>query len=282
MNKIINIFKFLYKLSSDMISRYFEHNVATSAAALTYYLIFSFFPFIIFLSSILGTLSLELPINLLDNVIPRDILGIFEGYLDYVSTNTSTQLLVFGFVFSIYFPMRAVHSLVDFVALAYDKEQKIPPVKRTLLDFAFTLGLITIIVLAIIFVIVGPAFLSMLDSLFPISIAQINLWSVLRFVLLAIPMTFILSAIYYFTPNMRITIKSVLPGAIGALFFWLLYSIGFSFYVENMANYSGFYGSIGAIIVLLIWLYFTSVTLILGAELNACIIKNTTGRDDNA
>ena len=122
--------------------------------------------------------------------------------------------------------------------------------------------------------IIGPSLLSWIGTIIPIPLEVIGLWSILRFVILGGMMIFNLGTLYYFAPAIKITIKSVVPGALSALIFWMVYSIGFSFYVENMGNYSGLYGSIGAIIVLLIWLYFTSVTLILGAEFNASIKEN--------
>ena len=259
----------------DMFIRYRDHNVGNSAAALTYYLIFSFFPFLIFSSNLLGMLDLPpLPIDELQRIIPQDVLGIFNDYLTHVTQNQSTQLMLFGLVFSVYFPMRAVHSLMDYISLAYGEPSEVHPIKRTILDLAFTIGLITVIIIAVIFVIIGPALLSWIGHILPISLSLINLWGVLRFVILGGMMLFNLGALYYFAPAVKITVKSVIPGAIGSLVFWMMYSIGFSFYVENMGNYSGLYGSIGAIIVLLIWLYFTSVTLIVGAEFNASLKAN--------
>ena len=281
MNNKKPIWKKFYELIKDMFTRYYEHNVGNSAAALTYYLIFSFFPFLIFSSNLLGMLNLPpLPVDELQRFIPQDVLDIFNNYLVHVTANQSPQLLLFGLVFSVYFPMRAVHSLMDYISLAYDEPSEVHPVKRTILDLVFTIGLIAVIIIAVIIVIIGPSLLIWIANFLPISLTHINLWGFLRFIILGGMMLFNLGTLYFFAPAIKITIKSVIPGAIGALLFWMAYSIGFSFYVENMGNYSALYGSIGAIIVLLIWLYFTSVTLILGAEFNASIRKYW--KNDNA
>ena len=78
--------------------------------------------------------------------------------------------------------------------------------------------------------------------------------------------------LYYLVPNRLYTLRQVMPGTFASLFSWLVFSIGFAFCVENMGRYSVVYGSIGAAIVLL-WLYFSAVTLIMGAELNYLLIN---------
>lgn len=260
-----------------MFSRYFRHNIGNSAAALTYYLVFSFFPFIIFASSFVGILELDLlTADAFDNLIPDDIIQLFNHYIIHVNENQNNQLLLFGLVFSIYFPMRAIHSLLDNISLAYGNTNTATSIRRSLLDFAFTVGIMTLIIIAMLLAIIGPSFLSWLSNFITISNITIFTWSTIRFFILAVLMILNLSALYYFAPMTKVKFTEILPGSILALMCWLVYSIGFSFYVENIGNFSALYGSIGTIIILLTWLYFTSVTLILGAELNAAIadIKN--------
>ena len=82
-----------------------------------------------------------------------------------------------------------------------------------------------------------------------------------------------LALLYYLVPNSHYRFPDILPGTLSALVSWLLFSIGFAYYVENMANYSVLYGSIGAVIVLLLWLYLSATVLIMGAELN-CVLND--------
>ena len=82
-----------------------------------------------------------------------------------------------------------------------------------------------------------------------------------------------LGALYAASMDEHQPIKKLLPGIIAALVSWMIVSIGFSFYVENFANYSVIYGTLGTVIVLLMWLYITAIILIMGAELNAVLKK---------
>ena len=100
----------------------------------------------------------------------------------------------------------------------------------------------------------------------------LNLWQYLRFILLAAIMFGILGLLYVVSQDRKQPAKAILPGVAIAMTAWLIVSIGFSVYVENFANYSVIYGTLGAVIVLLMWLYMTSFILILGAEYNASLI----------
>jgi len=86
-------------------------------------------------------------------------------------------------------------------------------------------------------------------------------------------MLFSIGSLYSFALDKRPPVKKILPGIFGALLSWMVVSVGFSFYAENFANYSIIYGTLGAVMVLLVWLYMTALVLILGAELNAAIQK---------
>ena len=104
-----------------MVHRYNKHNVAVQSAALAFYLLFMIFPFLIFISALLGLLDLNISgvMAFLAGFLPEEVVELAEMYLTYVSDNPSPQLMVFGLVFSIYFPMRAVNSLMRAVRTAY-------------------------------------------------------------------------------------------------------------------------------------------------------------------
>ena len=109
--------RFLLKIAS----RYFLHDVGRQAAALAYYLLFMLFPFLIFVSSLLGLLELDVSgiMASLDTLLPHGVLEVVESYLTYVGETSSAAMLWFGLVFSIYFPMRAADCLMHAVRRAY-------------------------------------------------------------------------------------------------------------------------------------------------------------------
>ena len=250
-----------------------------NAAALAYYLLFALFPLLIFLSNVLGLLKLDITsiTQVLQRILPSDIVGLVESYLEHVSHTSSPVLLWFALIFSIWFPMRAAKGLMDDVRLAYHLDKPTDPVRYTIRQLAYTVVLLLVIGMTLLFSTLGKHVLGYINYLIPeqkmrISVYFIEIWQYLRFIPVALLMYAALGTLYAASLDKRQYIKNILPGMITALTTWMIVSVGFSFYVENFANYSVIYGTLGAVIVLLMWLYMTAVILILGAELNVAIL----------
>ena len=259
--------KFLFVIK-EFIKRYFEHGVGKSAAALAYYFIFSVFPFFIFLSMFLGYMDIETATITqgLGRFIPEDVINIITVFIQHVTKERNLQIMFFGAFFSIYFPMRAVNFIMECINRAYGIKKGHGIIIHNIIVFIFTLVFIISILVALLLLILGETVLTFISQTFQFSNPYINTWNILRFIILAGLLFFILFILYYITPPIKFPRKYVFLGTIFSLFSWLIISMGFSFYVENMAHYSLIYGSIGAIIVLLMWLYFSSLTIIMGAE----------------
>ena len=266
-----------------------EHEVGKSAAALTYYLLFAMFPLLIFVSNLLGMLDLNVTsiTKALLPVMPDDVVYLLEAYLNHVSDNASPVLFWFSLVFTVWFPMRAVKGLMDDVRLAYQLGRPSRPVFYAVRQFLFTVTFLAIIIVLFLLAILGRQFVTTvtgwlgIGQLLQISPAVLDLWQYLRFVLLAAIMFAVLGLLYAASQDQKQPVKSIIPGAAVALVAWLTVSIGFSVYVENFADYSLIYGTLGAVIVLLVWLYMTSFLLILGAEFNAALIAVREDREED-
>lgn len=263
-----------------LIENFFEHDVGKNAAALAYYLLFAIFPLLIFLSNLLGLLGMDITtvIQTLQRILPKEIIGILETYLAYVSETSSPVLLIFSLVFSIWFPMRVAKGLMDDVRLAYHLEPPKQRLKYIIRQLAYTVLLLLVICLSLIFVTIGRHILVYVNNLLPentmhISEYAIGLWQYLRFIPTGVLMFLALGVLYAISLDKKQPAKTLMPGIAAALTTWMLVSIGFSFYVENFGNYSIIYGTLGAVIVLLMWLYMTAAILILGAEFNAALLE---------
>ena len=257
---------------------YDQHNVGKNAAALAYYLLFAIFPLLIFASNLLGLLKLDVfsITQTLSNFLPKDIVGLIESYLDYISHTSGHLLLWFSLVFSIWFPMRAVKGLMDDVRLAHHLSKPPNSLKYRLRQLIYTVVFLVVIILTLALSTLGEHVLGYIGRLLPESTPRISgfipdFWQYLRFIPMALLMFAALGALYALSMDKRPPIRQILPGIIAALISWMIVSIGFSFYVENFAHYSLIYGTMGAMIVLLMWLYMTALVLILGAEFNAAL-----------
>lgn len=263
-----------------LIRNYGQHNVGKNAAALAYYLLFAIFPLLIFASNLLGLLKLDVYAitQTLSNFLPKDIVGLIESYLDYISHTSGHLLLWFSLVFSIWFPMRAVKGLMDDVRLAHHLSKPPNSLKYRLRQLIYTVVFLVVIILTLALSTLGEHVLGYIGRLLPENTPRISgfipdFWQYLRFIPMALLMFAALGALYALSMDKRPPIKQILPGIIAALISWMVVSIGFSFYVENFAHYSLIYGTMGAMIVLLMWLYMTALVLILGAEFNAALAE---------
>ena len=258
-----------------MIQRYLRHNVGIQSAALAFYLLFMIFPFLIFISALLGLLRLDVAgiLLALGEILPRGVVDLIEVYLTYVSRNPSPHLLVFGLVFSIYFPMRATNSLMRSVRTAYHLGPPRGPVRHVLNTLLYTVLLIVTIAAALALMTVGDRILSYAVVHFRLPGFVAEAWARLRFPAVAVLCYFALFFLYAMAQDGRQPWRNIWPGTLAALTAWMAVSWLYAFYVDNIANYSLLYGSIGTVIALMIWLYMSSVVLIMGAELNGTIMS---------
>lgn len=258
-----------------MVQRYLRHNVGIQSAALAFYLLFMLFPFLIFISALLGLLRLDVAgiLLALGEILPRGVADLIEVYLTYVSRNPSPHLMVFGLVFSIYFPMRATNSLMRSVRTAYHLGPPRGPVRHVLNTLLYTVLLIVTIAAALALMTVGDRILSYAVAHFRLPGFVAEAWARLRFPAVAVLCYFALFFLYAMAQDGRQPWRDIWPGTLAALAAWMGVSWLYAFYVDNIANYSLLYGSIGTVIALLMWLYMSSVVLIMGAELNGTIMS---------
>ena len=262
------------RLAGDMIRRYYVHDVARDSAALTYYLLFAIFPLLIFVSTLLGVLELDIAsiTAVLAPILPSDVVDIIRTYLEYVAANQSRQLLWFSLVFSIWFPMRSTGCLMHSLRKAFGRSAPENILLGQLRTLLFTIWMIFVIGLTLALVVVGRRALYFLSGFLPLSETFISVWGYLRFISLGRVMAISLGILYQLALGQRRPLREVLPGVGSSLAAWLLLSMAFSYYVENMARYAQLYGSIATIVVVLLWLYMSGQVLILGAELSASLI----------
>ncbi len=255
---------------AELLDRYFQDEIGKSAAALTYYMVFTFFPFLIFLSMLLGFMNIPLvPLGgEIGNFLPQDMIMIINLFITHITESRNSGILLIGLVLTIWFSMRAVRAMMGMINYAYRGEKPASWIGHIISTSVFTVCMMLFIFFSLAVLVVGEGVLQWVSQIFPISINTIVLWSRLRFLLLITILFFILSALYYVAPSYQMRWKNVVWGVLVALISWTMFSMVFAYYVDNMGRYSMIYGSIGAIIVFLMWLYFSCVAVLMGAEFN--------------
>lgn len=258
-----------------MVQRYLRHNVGIHSAALAFYLLFTIFPLLIFISALLGLLHLDVAgiLLALGELVPRAVVDFAEVYLTYVRDNSSLQLMLFGLFFSIYFPMRATNSLMRSVRIAYHLGPPRAALTHLIKTLLYTVLLMVAIALTLVLMTVSDRLLAYGVEYLRLPLFAAELWARLRFPIIAVAGYFALFFLYALAQDTRQPWRNIWPGTLAALGAWLAFSWLYAWYVENVAHYSLLYGSIGTIIVLLIWLNVSAMTLIMGAECNGALIS---------
>ncbi|WP_214628705.1 YihY/virulence factor BrkB family protein [Paenibacillus agaridevorans] len=268
----------LLKFFEDLYCRFRDDDVPAIGAQLTYYFILSFFPFLIFVVSLMSFVQLsgDSVVAELIRLLPEQTGEAVESILQEVTGNSRGTLLSIGMIATLWSASNGVNALIKGVNKAYDVEESRPFWKLRAISLAATLVLALVIMLAIVLLIFGEVIGEFLFDWFASPIGFGLIWGILKYVVPISFMVVIFSLIYWIVPNREIRFKAAVPGALFATFGWIATSLLFQFYINNFGNYSKTYGSIGGIIVLLVWLYISSNIIILGGEVNATLAGGRT------
>lgn len=262
-------------VAKESVKEFLDDDMATYAAALAYQVLLSLFPFIIFLIALLSFLRIpgffDWLVEQARGVLPQDALGQVTEVIGEVQNQRKGGLLSFGIIAAIWIASAGIRSTMNAMNAAYDVKEGRPAWKRYLMSILYTLGLAVVIVVAVGLMLVGPQVMTWLTEQFGMDQLFVTLWRWLRLPVAIILLMLAVALIYYFAPNVDQQFRFITPGSVLAVVVWVAASLGFSYYVSNFANYSATYGSIGAIIVLLLYFFLSSVVLLFGAEVNAVI-----------
>ncbi|WP_409366942.1 YihY/virulence factor BrkB family protein [Lysinibacillus sp. 38-6] len=260
----------------DLILRIQRVEISALGAQLAYFFLLSFFPLLIFLVTLLPYLNLETTqvYSFLVNYMPDEVYRLMESTLNEVLTNRNSSLLSIGVLGTIWSASKGINALIRALNKAYDTESRVGFIDRGL-SLVFTIALVIVIAVALLLPVFGQQIGHFLFSIVNIEDEFESLWRNIRWSMPPLLIFLVLMAIYWLVPNTspRLKIMGVWPGAIFSTLAWLVVTYGFSFYISNFGNYSATYGSIGGVIILMLWLYFTGMIIIFGGVLNATMQK---------
>ncbi|MCW6110801.1 YihY/virulence factor BrkB family protein [Clostridium sporogenes] len=274
MNK--NLFKIIPKGIRELANRFLEDEVLALSSQLAYALIISVFPFLMFVITLIGYLPIHSEDLLLGlkEIIPSNAYLLLKNTIEEIIYTQNGNLLSFSIIFTIWTASAGFRAVVRGLNKAYDVKERRSFVKVQIMTIFCTLGMAFVLVMSIFLLVFGKAIGRTLVYKLGFSWEFNRIWNLIRYTIMIGVTIFILAALYYYTPSKRLRWRDVLPGSIFATIAWIIASMGFSFYVDNFNNYSRLYGSIGAVIVFLVWLYLTSIIVITGGEINALLVSS--------
>ena len=254
-----------------------EGAITTRASSLAFNFFLAFFPSIIVFFTLIPYIPIDgfqdTLMEILSNILPPSTNTVTFDTLQDIINNQRGGLLSIGFLLALYFSTNGVSSLIQAFNASYHIRENKSIIKHQVLAIILTLILSALVFVTILLIIFGKATISYLIEYQFISSNQIFILNSAKWVIL-ITMLFIgITTIFNLGPAITSTLKIFSPGAILATIFIILTSIAFSYYIDNFSQYNKIYGSIGTLMIILLWIYFNAIILLTGFELNASILN---------
>jgi membrane protein len=247
-----------------------EDSVDDVAATVTFYCVLALFPFLLFvvgvLSKVVSWETIEDIVRQVSRVMPRDVTNIVSERLFALKSQPATGLLTVSFLGALWSASSGVASLIPALDRAYDVVETRPFWKRRLLAIAITLGVGLLSIVASLTAIAVPALAQWTGG--PLGAAL----SWLRLPLAGVLIMATWTGLYQLLPDMKPHFQPVTPGSVVGVLVWIVASWGFSLYVQHFGRFEATYGALGGVIVLLLWMWVSTMALLLGAEINRILM----------
>ncbi|WKV12813.1 YihY/virulence factor BrkB family protein [Marivirga harenae] len=265
----------LIKIFIDELS---DHNLIERANNVAFQFTLAIFPAIIFLFTLIPYLPIENlnqeVMGLLEETMPQSVFEVAQSTIDDILSKSRGDLLSVGFIFALYFATNGTSALMTAFNQTYRTKDSRGFIKAKAIAIGLTFLLAFVLVASIVLLIVAQQAIYILEDFGIISDSfEVYIFIGLRFLVIFFLFQIAISVIYYWAPAIHKRWHFFNPGSILATFLSLAASFGFSFYVNNFGTYNKLYGSIGALIAIMIWFSFLSLFLIIGLELNVSLEK---------
>jgi membrane protein len=254
---------------------FFADDMPTYAAALSYHLTLALFPFIIFVLALLGAVGLT---SVFDDqlrqaraAMPPQAFQLVSQVIGEIRDQSRPGLISGSILVSLWAASAAMRSITTALNVAYDVTETRPAWRRYLVSLLATIGLALLLLVAGVFQIIGPLAAEWLATRLGLAGFVPTVWLWLRWPAVILLLLLVISVIYKVAPNLDQPFRYVTPGSVTATVVWIVASLGFSAYAERFGNYGATYGSLAAIVVLLLYFFVSAAVLLFGAEINATI-----------
>jgi len=267
MHTLKSIYLYCQRIFRGMISA----DVFGLSAQLAFFFLLSLFPFLLFLVTLLGFLPIDedLLTSFLNAYAPSEIVYLIESNLTELVRNQSGGLLSLGVVVTLWSSSNGVNAITKSLNRAYEVVEDRAFLHARFISILLTIAMLGVIGIALALPVFGKAIGVYLFSLIDLSDNFLQIWNALRWGISSVVLFIVLLALYKLAPNLKVAFRDAIWGSVFATFSWQIVSLGFSYYVSNLGNYSATYGSLGTVIILMFWFYLSGVIIIIGGVINA-------------
>jgi membrane protein len=275
----------VWHITKLAISDFLADDMPTHAAALAYRVLFSLFPFLIFLTTLLGFLGMP---ELFDWMREQAAYVLPPAAMDLVNTVVTELetpqggLMSVAVALALWSASAAVLGTINALNVVFDVKERRPTWKRITVSLVYTLALALMLVSAATMMITGPELLTWLTRYIGLDSFFVFLWAWLRWPVAVSLLILVVAIVYYAAPNLKQPFRIITPGAVIAVAAWIAASVAFAYYVQHFASYNKTYGSMGAVIVLLLYFFLSAAVMLFGAEVNAVLARERGERLEEA
>ncbi|MGJ9460164.1 YihY/virulence factor BrkB family protein [Oceanobacillus sp. CF4.6] len=265
--------KDLLSLGKRFYQRVEEVDVFGLAAQLAYFFLLSLFPFLLFLFSFIGYLPIDVHVILdtIDSFAPSQVMDLINTNVEQMMNEQNGGLLSIGIIGTLWAASNGVNAITRAFNRSYRIERNRSFFIDRLIAIIMTIAMVIVIIVALLLPVFGRMIGIYIFSIFGLSAGFLDVWETLRWVVSSAIFFIVLFFLYKLAPHKKIYFKNIVWGTLFATVSWQMVSWGFSFYVNHIGNYSATYGSLGTVIVLMIWFYLFGIIVITGGVINAFI-----------
>lgn len=259
----------------DLSAEITKDNVFNGAAALAFYLTLSIFPAFIVIMSVLPYLPVqnvdEAIMDLLHDAMPGEAAELLQGTVAEVTQQQRGGLLSFGILFTLWTVSTGMYAIMQQLNITYDVKEARSFVKARAVALVLSVVFVALVVGAFTLIVLGGVAESWLVAMMGENELLVLAFRVFRWIMIVGGLLLGFALIYRYAPNVEQRFRFITPGAILGVVLLIVASLGFTIYITNFGDYSATYGSIGAVIILMLWLYIAGLVVLVGSEVNALI-----------
>ena len=262
------------------VQKFIRDDALGLAAQLAFYLILAIFPFILFLVALIDTFSspefITKVFTYLRQVLPAQVFDLIRNYTGSTLRNRDSApgLLSVGILGTIWATSSAFAALINALNRAYDVQETRPFWKVRGIAILMTFGLSALVAAGALLLVAGPSLGETVAEVFTLGDEFLYAWNIVRWPAALLFMIVTVALLYYFAPDAGLPFRWITPGGFIGVLLWVLASLAFNLYASSDFNtYNETYGSIGTVIILLLYLYISSLTILFGATLNATLVR---------
>lgn len=264
-------------LIKDFLRRMKEDDISAWASKLTFFILLSIFPFMIFLIEILSHVSIDSSegIQELTQFFPPEILALLELIVeDITKTDSPSSVLPIAIIAAVWAASKGILAIISGLNVAYDETETRNYFFLRLISIIYTIAFAIIILITLVLMVFGNKIIRFITLNVPFLADQAAFFDSVRVIFSVFSIFIFFTLLYNTIPNRKITFRDVIPGALFATFGWISLSYLFSIYVNASKSISYMYGSLTSIILLMLWLYISCTIIMIGGEINAVVSKH--------